>query len=426
MGKHKFDNSNKNIAEDIFNEYIYENDFQDNESSNEKLNLLVYNNLACKLEGVDSVLSSNNNTYRVACKFIQKYNKTNKKYRRRLSPYEFCGKESIVINTNDELTKLASTTLDSGVYYCQMDEKNYAKLIVKFEDLDSRYNISYTFYIIGKQWKKWKNKFYEMLDYYNDIVDKSENEYIYYTDGRPRVNVIFKPFDKVIMQEKDTLIKYIENWISNIPVYYDKYKIISKLSILIYGKPGTGKSTVTKAIAKYLGINSITSLSPDFFSPNNEENPRKRRSSRYNDYGESLGEETVYTIDDIDCVCKSREDSDEKENTETLMSLLSFLDNPPTFYYHAKNGKDYPISIVIATTNYFNRLDDAVKRYGRFDLKIEMDDFDRKQAQEMCDIYDLKLSDIVKNSHEKDFTISPSYLQALCLENVDKSLKNIK
>ena len=83
------------------------------------------------------------------------------------------------------------------------------------------------------------------------------------------------------------------------------------------------------------------------------------------------------------------------------------------------------MSIVIATTNYYDKLDEAVKRYGRFDLKLEMNDFNKEQAEEMCSLYDLKLSDLVNNSDDINFTISPSYLQALCLENIDKALKTI-
>ena len=40
-------------------------------------------------------------------------------------------------------------------------------------------------------------------------------------------------------------------------------------------------------------------------------------------------------------------------------------------------------------------------------------------------VNDLKLSDLVDNSDDDDFMISPSYLQALCLENVDRSLKRV-
>ena len=132
-------------------------------------------------------------------------------------------------------------------------------------------------------------------------------------------------------------------------------------------------------------------------------------------------------IDDIDCVCKSREESEDKENLEVLSNLLSFLDNPGTFFYKAKDGLYYPISIVVASTNYYDRLDDAVKRYGRFDLKIEMKDFGIDEAKEMCAVYDLTLEDVLPNKVEnkKDFTISPAHLQALCLENIDKGLKHV-
>ena len=89
----------------------------------------------------------------------------------------------------------------------------------------------------------------------------------------------------------------------------------------------------------------------------------------------------------------------------------------------AKDGVNYPISIVIATTNYYDKLDPAVKRYGRFDLTIKMDNFNKDEAQEMCDIYGLELNKVVKNSNSNKFSISPAKLQALCLKNIDNKLK---
>ena len=53
----------------------------------------------------------------------------------------------------------------------------------------------------------------------------------------------------------------------------------------------------------------------------------------------------------------------------------------------------------------------------------EMIDFDKDHAEEFCKLYDLTLSDVVDGDINKDFTISPAKLQALCMENIDKSFK---
>ena len=235
-----------------------------------------------------------------------------------------------------------------------------------------------------------------------------------YSDRRPSKTVTFKSFDQMVLRNKEKILKYIDNWVSNIPKY-NKYGISPKLSILLYGEPGTGKSTFSKALAKYLDIECCTSISPDYFSASPSGSKKYLHSYC----------PTIYTIDDIDCVCHSRKSDKSRENNSTLSSLLEFLDNPETFYYKAKDGFYYPISIVVASTNYIDKLDPAVKRHGRFDLKIEMNSFNKKEAEEMCALYDLKLSDVYDKPIDKDFTISPSYLQALCLENIDSSLKAI-
>ena len=90
-----------------------------------------------------------------------------------------------------------------------------------------------------------------------------------------------------------------------------------------------------------------------------------------------------------------------------------------------KDEKYYPASIVVATTNYIDKLDKAIKRYGRFDLKIEMQEFTIEQAEEMCQAFDLHFNDIYKEKikDKKAFRISPAYLQSLCSENIEKIKK---
>ena len=414
MGKKKYTESNATISECISIEYIDElrnNNIPDVLSN---LTLLAKNNLAITISDSSSISTSYPSLYRTASKFIQKYNETLKSYRKRLSSYEYGGSDNTMAEDHGKLIKLAKCVLENGVYYAQLDSKNYC--VLELSEEDDGYIINSKLSFIGEDWRHWKTKFDKFSSKYKKYMDETKRETIRDIDNsRDSKVVVFKPFSQMIFKGKDEVMTYIDNWLDNIPIYYKKYNMIAKLSIILYGDPGTGKSTFAKALAKHLGISSITTVKPSHFSNRFENSNTRAVISPYNS--------TVYCLDDIDCYCRSREESQDKENGEILANLLAFLDNPPTVYIKCKDGISYPVSIIVATTNYFEKLDDAVKRYGRFDLRIHMPLFTRKEADEMCSLYDLRLEDLVKDSNNKDFTISPSYLQALCLENIDKNMK---
>ena len=113
------------------------------------------------------------------------------------------------------------------------------------------------------------------------------------------------------------------------------------------------------------------------------------------------------------------------ENKNTVARLLKFLDNPPACYYKNKDSDDVQrsVQIIIATTNYYDKLDKAVKRFGRFDLQVEMPDFGKEESIDFCNLYDLQLEDICPKANNKNFRISPAELQALCISNIDKRIK---
>ena len=405
---------NEKIGQYIFDEYIFNRELKPIQDELNNYDLLVENNLASVLRFTGYNYSSSYlSDHNLACYFICKYNK---KIKKRLIP----DTENIDYpNTAKEVKEVRSYILGAGMYYAELKNENFLVLSVKDEkDRDNFIMKKTTLYFIGKDHIKYRDKFFKMKEKYMNIEKKSSKETVIRSaceDGKRPKYVTFKSFDQYVYKDKEKLIKYIDHWVENIPLYYNKYHMIPRLSFLLYGKPGTGKTTFYQVLADYLEIDTIVSIDPFYFMD----------SSRKLYLGNTTPR--IYTIDEIDMFCRSRnndEDKEEKlENGRILSSLLAFLDAPDTFYFKAKDGIHYPVSIVVATTNYYDRLDDAVKRYGRFDKKIEMKYFDKSEAEEMCKLYDLTLKDVIEGDIDENFSIAPSELQTKCLENIDKALK---
>ena len=419
-----YDNDNSSfkgdsILQHLYDDYVFNNTFNDCNEIIRKIPALIENHLAIKIGGTVSPYSTDVNVeFLCACKFICKHNKKNKSgISKNDINADYHIRDRKYADDNVTANKLKKYKLNDGIYVAEFNNGNYALLKIELNDSGRPYPYIrvWSLYFIGKKFSKYKNKYFEMVDKYKDIRQEIVTEQIVYDcdERKSPKDTIFKSFDQMVIRDKNKLLSYVDNWVDKIPIYYKK-GIPCKLSIIIYGKPGTGKSTFCKALAKRLGIKQVCVMSPQFF--------------RNDDAGIETWREAepkLFAIDDIDCICSSRENDDNKiRNDSVLSSLLEFLDNPPTYYYKAKDGVYYPISIVVATTNYYDKLDPAVKRYGRFDLHIEMEEFNKQEAEEMCNIYGLDISDVIDIETAGDsFTISPAYLQALCIEKIDNSLK---
>ena len=383
------------------------------------LELLVENRIAYKISDIIPFAGGGCNKYKIVLKFLKERDETLSKHEKYHSKYGYNYKINNVAGKSQYINDLYNEPeINDGTYYINLsskDKEDYAVLIVEGEDPNKKGMGKFTVYFIGDRASKFIKKLYKLFDERDRIFEEED-----LTDG-VIINGIykeskFKSFDEVVMKDKEEYIRYIDNWIEHIPEYYNS-GMIPKLSILIYGEPGTGKSTFCRALAKHLGIHYVMPIMPDYFDKDTGNN---------NKHNYTDGEPVVFVIDDIDCICKSRDIDSSKENNDRTARLLSYLDEPDTFLFKAKDGKFYPISIITATTNYYDKLDKAVKRYGRFDLQIEMNNFGKKEAENMCSLYNLKLKDVYDKEITKDFTISPSYLQALCMKYIDKSLKKVK
>jgi chaperone BCS1 len=163
-------------------------------------------------------------------------------------------------------------------------------------------------------------------------------------------------------EKKDILIKRLSNFIEK-EKWYIENSIPYQLGILLYGPAGTGKTSLIKAIAGYLNY-PIYYLSP-------------QKLSHIETAMSSLGDKCIIVIEDIDSnfLTHSREKKDGKEiapksdnsliNEVMLVSLSEILNSLDCMF--SAHGR-----ILIATTNHVEKLDPALVRAGRIDLKLEI------------------------------------------------------
>lgn len=211
---------------------------------------------------------------------------------------------------------------------------------------------------------------------------------------------------------EESITDHINRFLKN----EEKYKgrsLLFKTGILLYGEPGTGKSSLASAIATEYGLD-IINIDMNTFE-----------GLDTNSLVESINadqEKYIILLEDIDCVVKSRQDTEDRADRKVIEKLLQFLDSTSS-----------PDSVIfIATTNYKDRLDEALIRDGRFDIKVEVTNLKREKAYDMCISFGLDndsanelLDGILDEKLEKGeepgkISYNPSMLQNRILNKLDE------
>jgi len=150
------------------------------------------------------------------------------------------------------------------------------------------------------------------------------------------------------------------------------------LGYLLYGEPGTGKSSTIHAIAGELGL-EIYDIS--LSNPNIDDHNLARMIS-------DTPARCILLLEDLDCAFPhSREDDSDDENEQdpnmpgpvlakskvTLSGLLNVLDS-----ISSEEGR-----VTFATTNHIENLDPALIRPGRMDVKIRYNLASTKQVEQV-------------------------------------------
>ena len=214
----------------------------------------------------------------------------------------------------------------------------------------------------NKKFKEKKEKFAEVSG--DKIIKKKWSGFCWsYDSSIPKRNFssIFLKKDH-LSKIKDPVSRFL-----NKDTYkeYNKHGIPYKMNIMLHGAPGVGKTSLIHSIASECSANiCVLNINAEL-----KEESMIEAISQVNEDDKR----SILVLEDIDCIFIDRKPNDSLKNNITMNGILNCLDG-----FNNPEGL-----IVIMTTNFPDKFDEALMRSGRIDLDIEMTHLDKFQANNM-------------------------------------------
>lgn len=172
--------------------------------------------------------------------------------------------------------------------------------------------------------------------------------------GKPRRK---RPLSSVVLAPglKERLVADVKTFLKSSRWYYDR-GIPYRRGYLLYGPPGTGKSSFIQALAGELDYSiCLLNLSE-----------RGLTDDRLNHLLTNLPERSIALLEDVDAAFGSRRVQSDEDGYRganvTFSGLLNALDGVASSEER----------VVVMTTNHVERLDEALVRPGRVDVRAEI------------------------------------------------------
>ncbi len=271
--------------------------------------------------------------------------------------------------------------------------------------------------------------------YYLDKVDTSdkdnESKYSYWREDLFESS---RNFNNIYFDGKQNILDKLDFFMKN-KKWYDDKGIPYTIGFGLHGPPGTGKTSLIKAIANYTNRHIVV-ISPKLIKTKNqlEKFFFEDTYNQNNEKGVIGFNNKIIVFEDIDCIgdivlernyqlkeknymkLKEREKDKEKDNIkEVLESLCDKKEIADTItlddILNLWDGiRETPGRIIIITSNNYDKLDTALTRPGRIDVTHKLDNASHRTISEIYTHLFNNCIDEDKLKQIKEYFYSPAEL----------------
>ena len=336
--------------------------------------LLIYNSLIkLFVFRVEIAFDHEDKTYEYFSKwyvknFPSKFNKTVAKinFERSADPWDY----EYVTRTKKLVLDLFQGSDNNFIYY-KGRFLSIRKIRAKLEHANNSGDIYSNEYIITGLFAR-KQIMYML----NEILEEKQKELSSSTgislitssglEKKHSILTIFKNFDQLFFQGKSELINYLDNW-NQRKLKSKSMGILHKTGISLFGPPGTGKTSIAKAIAHRYGLTLVMINLANF----------KSDDDLINFISVQAGD-SVFLLEDVDdFLGKVQRSKLNGKSNISFSCVLQILDG----IYSPNN------SIFILTTNHEDELDPSVYRDGRINYRANITYPSNSEIKEFIESY---------------------------------------